>query len=226
MGTPKHSEVIYQRRRIAALVALLVAVALIIWAVVALRGDSPQETRTTAETTTSDSGEANSSEVATSSAEISTSPSPSESAEATTTSSSATLAADAKKTCELSDLEITASTDKPNYAAGEQPQLFMTVRNPTAAECEINLDDEVLRFEIYDLASNARVWSDVDCNPAVETGIRSFPAGEERYFQAIWSRTTSAPQQCSQRQEVPAGAFYLHTVIGTNPSQALTFNLG
>ncbi|WP_080796706.1 hypothetical protein [Corynebacterium pacaense] len=221
MGTPKppkHSEVIYQRRRIAALVVLLLVVALIIWAVVALRGGaSPEQTQNAAETSTA--------EATTPSPEATTTAtSPSASAAPTTTT--ATQAADAKKTCELADLVLTATSDKPNYGPGEQPQLFMTVANPTAADCRIDLDEQVLRFEIYDLATNARVWSDVDCNPAVETGTREFPAGEERYFQATWSRTTSAPQQCSSRQEVPVGSYYLHTVIGTNPSQALTFNLG
>ncbi len=240
MGTPRHNEVIYKRRRLAALVILLVVVALIIWGVVAMRGGSTDESENTAATaalgttavadTTEEtqSGDAAGSSV--DSTRSSAEPGESEEPRASETTSErpsgeASETAAPRDSCELSDLVITAGSNKPNYPAGEQPELFMTVTNPMEIDCEIDLEDNVLRFEVYNLSNNARVWSDVDCNPAVETGTRVFPAGEERYFQAIWSRTTSAPEQCSSRQAVPAGSYFLHTVIGDNPSQAHTFNL-
>lgn len=237
MGTPRHNEVIYKRRRMAALLALLVVIALIIWAVVALRGGSsdnedPEQTNaavtssvessstkptakpstekeSTEQTSTAKDGAAKESEKT-------TEPSASESTSAKE---------DAKKTCELQDLVVSASTNQPTYADNAQPELFMTVKNPTAADCEIDLEKDVLRFEVYSLSTNARIWADVDCNPAVENGTSVFPAGEERYFQATWSRTNSAPDKCDDRAPVPAGAYFLHTVIGSNPSPAVTFNL-
>lgn len=225
----------------AALVVLLVVVALTIWAVVALRGGSADETEnaaatspletTQAEETTEPSGASGTEETtekSTSDPKASESGTESAAASGTKTgteSEEPTDEAQLKDTCELQDLVITANSNQPNYASGDQPELFMTVQNPTAADCEINLEDQVLRFEVYNLASNARIWSDVDCNPAVETDTRVFPAGEERYFQATWSRTTSSPDQCSNREMVPAGSYFLHTVIGNNPSPALTFNL-
>jgi hypothetical protein len=215
--------VIYQRRRIAALIVVLVVVALAIWAAVALRGgpsDNP-DPEPAAVTTT----EQTTSTTPTSASDSPTSSSPTSSAAPSSGEPTSTVAADAKKTCALSDLVITASTSKPTYAEGEEPVLYMTVHNPTAVECEIDLDEDSLRFEVYDLATNARVWSDIDCNPAVLTGTRAFPSGEDRYYEAIWSRTTSAPNQCTNRQPVPAGSFYVHTVIGDNPSQPQTFNL-
>lgn len=245
MGTPRQNEVIYKRRRLAALVILLVVVVLIIAGVTALRGGgSSEESENAAATSplvTTSAVEANTGDAAGSSVDSTEDPDatdtadssdapeePSESEEPTTSPSATSTeepAEDAKETCELSDLLITASSNKPNFGPGEQPQLYMTVGNPTKEDCEIDLDDSVLRFEVYDLASNARIWSDVDCNPAVETGTRVFPAGEERFFQAIWSRTGSASGQCSNRQLVPEGSYFLHTVIGDNPSQAHTFNL-
>ena len=242
MGTSRQNEVIYKRRRLAALVILLVVVVLIIAGVTALRGgssdDESENTAATSPLLTTSAVEANTGDAAGSSVDSTADPDatdtadkseePRESGEATASPSETSTtgpAKGAKDSCELSDLIITASSNKPNFTPGEQPQLYMTVGNPTTEDCEIDLDDSVLRFEIYDLASNARIWSDVDCNPAVETGTRVFPAGEERFFQAIWSRTGSAPEQCSNRQLVPAGSYFLHTVIGDNPSQAHTFNL-
>lgn len=236
MGTPRQNEVIYKRRRLAALVILLVVVVLIIAGVTALGGgssdDESENTAATSPLVTTSAVEANTGDAAGSSVDSTADPDATATAERSeepTASPSETSTADpaeeAKDSCELSDLIITASSNKPNFTPGEQPQLYMTVGNPTTEDCEIDLDDSVLRFEVYDLASNARIWSDVDCNPAVETGTRVFPAGEERFFQAIWSRTGSAPEQCSNRQLVPAGSYFLHTVIGDNPSQAHTFNL-
>lgn len=232
VGTPRHNEVIYKRRRLAALVILLVVIALAIWAVVSLGGESSEETDTAAASMTLETSAAEITSDETTGETTSSTPedaagSSVDAAEGTPEPAETTEPTDAPKdSCELSDLIITAGSNRPNFAPGEEPQLYMTVNNPTAADCEVDLDDNVLRFEVYNLANNARVWSDVDCNPAVETGTRIFPAGEERYFQAIWSRTTSAPEQCSNRQPVTAGAYFLHTVIGDNPSQALTFNLG
>lgn len=137
----------------------------------------------------------------------------------------AQAAAEKKQTCELADLKITASSDNSNYVEGALPRFFMTVENPTAADCEINLDDSSLRFEVYDLSNNARVWSDTDCYPSVETGMQTFPAGEKRIFEAEWSRLQSAPGQCNDRTPAESGAYFLHAVIGDNPSPALTFNL-
>ncbi|WJY93118.1 hypothetical protein CFAEC_11630 [Corynebacterium faecale] len=233
VGTPRHNEVIYRRRRLAALVILLVVIALAIWAVVSMGGGSSEETETdnaaaslTLETSAVETTTEETTEESTSTPEDAAGSSV-DAAGGTTEAAETTEPTEApKNSCELSDLIITAGSNKPTFDPGEEPELYMTVENPTAADCDIDLNDNILRFEVYNLANNARVWSDVDCNPAVETGTRIFPAGEQRYFQAIWSRTTSAPEQCSNRQPVPAGSYFLHTVIGENPSQALTFNLG
>lgn len=130
-----------------------------------------------------------------------------------------------KQSCELSDLQISATSDKPSYEEGQLPEFYMTVKNPTAADCTIDLRDNPLRFEVYDLSTNRRVWSDLDCNQPVDGTSRIFPAGSERYYRAVWSRTDSEPGKCGQRNPVPAGSYFLHTVIGNNPSEAHPFNL-
>lgn len=130
-----------------------------------------------------------------------------------------------KQSCELSDLQISATSDKPSYEEGQLPEFYMTVKNPTAADCTIDLRDNPLRFEVYDLSTNRRIWSDLDCNQPVDGTSRIFPAGSERYYRAVWSRTDSEPGQCGQRNPVPAGSYFLHTVIGNNPSEAHPFNL-
>ena len=100
-------------------------------------------------------------------------------------------AAQAKETCDLSDLKIEASTDHFSYEEGQLPNLYMKVANPTKADCIIDLTDNVIRFEIYTMDTNQLLWSDVDCNDPAETGKQTFKANSERYFKVQWSRTSS-----------------------------------
>lgn len=225
------------RRRVAAAVIVLVVVFALIWAAVAFGGGSEEEQSTStstaapaasavesaAETETSAPESTDSAEAS----EAEESEKPSEEGHESEDPSAAptTVAAAGKRTCELNDLQITASTSQANYRQGDKPTFYMTVQNPTAADCEIDLDRETLRFEVYSMADNSRVWSDVDCNPSEGSGKRSFPKKEERHFEAVWSRTSSAPQQCEARTPVEPGSYYLHAVIGKHASPAQPFNL-
>lgn len=219
-------EEIYVRRRVAAVVVLLVVIGLLVWGMVAFanRGDEPEapvasETTTTETTATTASSEESTTETTAASTSGEASEEPSE-------TTVAAEGAEGKETCELADLRITATSDRPSYGPNVQPTFYMTVANPTDADCEINLDDEQLRFEVYNLESNNRVWADTDCYPSVLGGDETFEAGDERSFQAVWSRLESQPGQCSNRTPVEAGPYFLHAVIGSNPSDAHPFNLG
>lgn len=214
---------IYLRRRWAAVGILIVIIALIWWGISAALGNGKEPAATPAATTTSTSAArvttsstASSSTAATSAAQVTPT---------VTASATATVAAADKTTCELADLQLTAGTDQANYAGDAQPRFWMTVQNPTKADCKIDLSANVLRFEVYNMATNQRVWSDVDCNAPEDTDQRVFPAGTSRYYEAVWSRTTSAPNQCQVRTPVATGNYYLHAVIGTNASAPIPFNI-
>lgn len=210
-------EEIYVRRRVAAAVGILVLVGLLVWGLVAVAGGGGflAAAAVTSEVRSSTSAAPETSETEAS-----------ETAESTEASESEEPRAEAKDSCGLGDLRIVASSDRPSYGAGVQPTFYMTVTNPTDVDCEINLDEDELRFEVYNLESNARVWADTDCFPSILTGEETFSAGDERRFQAVWSRLGSQPGQCSNREDVGTGSFFVHAVIGDNPSDAHTFNLG
>lgn len=214
--TQRHPEIIYIRRRVAAVILLLIVVALCIWLMVG-QGDKKDESASAPAPNA----------FATPTAEA---PSPVAPADTAPASASATHTPtptpEEVATCALEDLIITAAADKPSYGPQERPKFYLTVKNPTKADCKIDLRKDGLRFEVYDLATNKPVWADTDCNPSEDTSERTFPAGEERHYEATWSRTTSAPGQCDNRQTVPAGSYFLHTLVGKNNSEAFTFNLG
>lgn len=214
------------RRRVAALVILLVVVALLVWGLSAFarsgKSDEPETTPEAPATTLATeptvqlSGE---SETETETATSTTA------AEPATTKEETVAAPAAKGTCELADLRIHASSNQPSYAAGSQPVFYMEVENPTDADCTIDLDDNLLRFEVYDMASNDRIWSDTDCYPPVAGGDVEFAPGEKRRWEARWSGTASQPGQCDNRPTVQAGSYFLHGVIGDNASDASPFNI-
>ena len=207
------------RRRVAALVILLVVVALLVWGLSAFaRSGKTDETENTPETVS----EAPSTTLATEpTVQLSEESTPS-----STQPSEETVAAPVKKgSCELADLQIHASSNQPSYAVGVQPVFYMEVENPTDTDCVINLDDNLLRFEVYDMATNDRIWSDTDCYPPVAAGSVEFAPGEKRRWEARWSATASQPGQCDNRPEVKAGSYFLHGVIGENASDASPFNI-
>lgn len=225
---------IYVRRRVGALVVLLILVVLVVWGLSAVAKSG------------NNSGDGSDAAVASTDVTPSitpvtepTVPAP-EDAESSTSATTEVTATDAEKegdveasaseeslakgSCELSDLRITALTEFPSFKVGDSPKIFMEVENPTDTDCVLDLNDGDMRFEVYDMATNARVWSDTDCYASIVVGQETFPAGEKRPYQAVWSGTASAPGACTDRKTVPAGSYYLHAVIGDNASDAAPFN--
>ncbi|OFL13746.1 hypothetical protein HMPREF2785_04980 [Corynebacterium sp. HMSC067D03] len=214
---------IYMRRRVAALVILLVVVALLVWALssMARSGGSGSDgaTETSTEQTVNPT-------VATEPTVAAPEESASESASPSEEPSSSVEAAPARTgACELKDLRIKALPNQPSYAAGTEPVFYMEVENPTDTDCVIDLDENILRFEVYDMRTNERMWADTDCYQPVVSGTQTYKAGEKQGYQARWSGTVSQPGKCDDRPAIEPGSYFLHTVIGDNASEAAPFNI-
>ena len=213
------------RRRVAALVILLVVVALLVWALssMARSGGSGSDgaTETSTEQTVNPT-------VATEPTVAAPEESTSETASASPSEepSSSVEAAPARTgACELKDLRIKALPNQPSYAAGTEPVFYMEVENPTDTDCVIDLDENILRFEVYDMRTNERMWADTDCYQPVVSGTQTYKAGEKQGYQARWSGTVSQPDRCEDRPAIEPGSYFLHTVIGDNASEAAPFNI-
>lgn len=220
-------EQIYVRRRVAAVAIVLLLAALGVWAAVALGKSGDDSAAETAATTAAPAtSEASAEETTTAAEEETTEAEETDAAAPTTAEIVAPDEVKNKRSCELADLQVTAATDQPTYEPDKQPHFYLTVTNPTQGDCVVDLEQQHLRFEVYDMASNKRVWADTDCNESEGRGKLEIHSHEERHFEAVWSRTSSAPQACEAREPVAPGSYYVHAVIGDNPSQALPFNLG
>lgn len=127
--------------------------------------------------------------------------------------------------CALENLVVTASMEVSDVPAGVQPHFYMTVHNPTNGECVINLDEQPLRFEVFNMATNERLWGDIDCNVSEGRGQLTLLPGQQRTYEAVWSRTTSAQDSCANRQAVGEGSYVLVASVGANSSQSYPFTL-
>ncbi|MDK8799710.1 MULTISPECIES: hypothetical protein [Corynebacterium] len=216
---------IYMRRRVAALVILLVVVALLVWALSAMARSGGSGSDGATETSTEQTVNPT---VATEPTVAAPEESTSETASASPSEepSSSVEAAPARTgACELKDLRIKALPNQPSYAAGTEPVFYMEVENPTDTDCVIDLDENILRFEVYDMRTNERMWADTDCYQPVVSGTQTYKAGEKQGYQARWSGTVSQPGKCDDRPAIEPGSYFLHTVIGDNASEAAPFNI-
>lgn len=204
-------------------------VALLWWVISSLTGgDDGQDqvagtSESSPETTQESTESAASSETST---EASESASPSRSAEPSETEAVPDDVA-SKETCGLDDLRLSVRPGAPTFRDGQQPNFFLEVTNPTSGECDIDLSEDELRFEVFTMDSGySRVWGDTDCNSPTSTGRLRLDPDQSRTFEmTAWSRTTSSPDSCDNREPVGNGAYMVYGHIGDNTSESQTFNL-
>lgn len=241
---------IYTRRRVAAVVVILAVVALVVWALAAFArsgGDDSAETSTapastlvttptepnpgegtgTETTATGTETVTSATDTASSDAAATEEPGQSEGAEPTATDAAALAA---KKTCELSDLQLRTELNKTAFAPGDpasERKFSVIVHNPTGGDCVIDTDENPLRFAAFSIEREGfqQIWSDTDCNKPMVTGKETFAAGESRRFTAAWSGLDSAPERCDARQPAAAGAYAAVGFLGENSSEPVTFNI-
>lgn len=222
------------RRRIAAVAILVLVLFLLWWFIGSLGGgDDKQNVASDQKAETSQSvTEQTASESAKPKESTSESAKPSDKnsdKSSASNSASETTKADEKpkkNTCGLADLEVVASPGSPSFAPDAVPNFFVTINNPTSADCKLDLSKDKLSFEVFTLNNYQRVWGDLDCNESGASGERTIKAGENAKFSLdSWSRTTSAPNACEDRQPVGAGSYLLYAHVGDNTSKPATFNL-
>lgn len=233
---------IYRRRRIAAVVVLIVLLLLIGWGVKALvsSGDSNSSAEeVTVSRTDGEQGAGTASpkqpypgaetdgDKQEPGKKDDKNGEPSDSTDPSAAASEAAAAELAKKKeCSLEDVQLSVTSDRPNYGS-ENPKFALTLHNPTGGECNINLDEQKLRFEVFNLGDYQRIWSDLDCYESEGKGELKIAPGKDAVFSATWSRLGSAPGRCTEaeRQQVPSGPYLLYGLVGNKNSDGYTFNL-
>ncbi|MGD9606837.1 MAG: hypothetical protein AB7V10_05065 [Leucobacter sp.] len=131
--------------------------------------------------------------------------------------------------CGAGQLVVTPVTDRESYAAGELPQLSLSIENIGDASCTADLGTAGMTFRIT--SGSDEVWRSVDCQEGADHRAIILEPGVALPTEAIsWDRTRSSPETCDiSRDEVSAdgASYHLHVsaagVEGKGTAQFLLY---
>lgn len=133
--------------------------------------------------------------------------------------------------CAANTIKVTATTDKPAYAAGQLPQLSMGIQNMSTVPCKVNVGTNAQVFQVS--TNGSLVWQSTDCQTAGHEYWVLMQPGEQinSATPISWNREKSSPDTCAAPTRAPAVAggatYYLTTFMGASKSaqsQAFTLN--
>lgn len=111
--------------------------------------------------------------------------------------------------CPAGELRVTPLTDRDSYAAGELPQLRLSIENVGAAACSAQLGTAGMSFTIT--SGSDEVWRSSDCQINPDARAVILEPGQPLETEALtWDRTRSGLETCDiARDPVTAdGATY------------------
>jgi hypothetical protein len=131
--------------------------------------------------------------------------------------------------CGAGQLVVTPITDRESYAAGEQPQLSLSIENTGDKPCAADLGTAGMTFEIT--SGSDEVWRSTDCQTDADHRPIVLEPGKPLNTEVIaWDRTRSSTETCDvDREVVGAGgaSYHLHVsaagVPGTGTAQFLLY---
>jgi hypothetical protein len=184
----RHSPAVYRRRRLVVLLGLIAVIVAVVLIIVRPGASQGEETPAASD---SAAGAQN------------------EKPAAQNTIPTESAAADGAA-CNPEQVIIESVTDKTEYAAGEQPNLSLTITNVGSNACVLNAGTNA---QVYTITSGEEVyWTSTDCQvDPVDTEVTLEPgAPVSSSTPIIWDRTRSTPDTCEgAREAVPAaGASY------------------
>ncbi|MEO6942908.1 MAG: hypothetical protein ABI238_00965 [Terrimesophilobacter sp.] len=129
--------------------------------------------------------------------------------------------------CAPGVVDVLAATDKPIYAAGEMPQITLTLTNKGAVACTINAGTTQQDYRIT--SGNELYWDSKDCQTApTDAPVILQPNDPKSTAPITWDRTRSSATTCgTTRAKVPAGgaSYHLNITLGTLKSNDVQFIL-
>lgn len=227
----------YRRRRIILLLAVLAAVALV-WVLVAQPWRGNAQPTDAAVPAASASPSASPTEEPVPDEAPVASPTPSEkpadaaaSASPAPSPSSSATATPAPEPCRAADVTVQARTDQDTYAAGQNPQLSITLTNDSAVGCTMNVGTTTQKFTV---TSGEDVWwRSTDCQTEPSDMVVLIAPGQSvsSATPLVWDRTRSSVSSCdaTDRQRAPGGgaSYFLSVEIGgvasSDPAQMLLY---
>ncbi|MEC5179823.1 hypothetical protein [Arthrobacter sp. CG_A4] len=112
--------------------------------------------------------------------------------------------------CDQNLVTVTAATDKPAYASGENPLLTLKVTNGNKVPCEINLGSSQMEYIIT--SGSDRIFSSTDCQSDATDLVKTIAPGQSETANFPWQRNRTV-QGCAAIAAQPGagGAYYVFT---------------
>ncbi|PCE15254.1 hypothetical protein AUC47_14205 [Microbacterium sp. SZ1] len=201
---PRQSAAVYRRRRLVAIVGLILFLAVIgiaVWLLVSRPWASAAETVPPASPSATPTPTVDATPADTPSAD------PSEEPVAEETPGVVA--------CEAKDVVVAAVTDADTYAAGELPNLSISLTNNGPADCTIDVGSST---QVFTVSSGADVWwRSTDCQENPSSMIATLAAGATvtSKVPVVWDRTRSSVETCAQenRPRAPGGGSSYHVAV-------------
>lgn len=127
--------------------------------------------------------------------------------------------------CEQNLVTVTAATDKPAYADGENPLLTLKVTNGNRVPCEINIGTSQMEFLVT--SGSDRIFSSTDCQADATDLVKTIPPGQSETANFPWQRNRTL-QGCAPIEAKPGagGAYYVFTArLANKTSPKAVFQL-
>jgi hypothetical protein len=127
--------------------------------------------------------------------------------------------------CEQNLVTVTAATDKPAYAAGENPLLTLKVTNGNKVPCEVNIGTSQMEFLVT--SGSDRIFSSTDCQSDATDLVKTIAPGQSETANFPWQRNRTV-QGCAAIEAKPGagGAYYVFTArLANKTSPKAVFQL-
>jgi hypothetical protein len=125
--------------------------------------------------------------------------------------------------CTEGQVAVEAITDKTEYAAGEQPQLSVTITNTGENVCVL---DAGTKAQVFTISSGDDVyWTSTDCQvDAIDAEVSLTPDTPiSSTVPILWDRTRSSPETCEGgREAAPAGGASYHLAVSVDGFESAT----
>ena len=126
-------------------------------------------------------------------------------------------------TCGKQDLEVTAATDAPTYAAGVLPRLSAVVRNTSGQACRFRTAPAKRVWTI--VSGRDQVWTSADCAGSGGAAKSRLKAGHTIAYALVWNRHRSAKGCPTQTPAASPGTYQLRVSVNGVAAATVVFHL-
>lgn len=128
--------------------------------------------------------------------------------------------------CPDTAIKVSTSTDEPNYAVGERPELTLHVTNISKLTCVRDVSHQLRALRVVPVSAPANtLWASNDCYLQTNHDVRTLQPGEDAAFSVAWAGRTAGPGCPTDRHTVPAGQYAVIGSLGPINSAPTPFAL-